>query len=139
MKQTKVFVFGTRNDPLAWEVAGLLRPGFPNIEFIKSDSPDDIAATKSTKGRERIIIMDTARGIKKPGLLSIDDIIEKGAVTTHDIDLGMTLKLLKKTGKIDNKKVRIIGIPMNSRPDATTTKSVGRMLLDILREYANTF
>jgi len=45
-----------------------------------------------------------------------------------DLDLGFTLRLLERAGKLRSKDVRIIGIPRNSRPDAATAKKVGRLL-----------
>ena len=138
MKQTKVFAFGTQNDPLAWEVADLLKPEFPGICFIKTDSPDDITSTNDARydrHNERVIIIDPARGIRTPTLLAIDNLKGSHAVTSHDIDLGFTLKLLKQAGKISESCVRIIGIPMDSRPGVKVMKGVGRILRCILREF----
>lgn len=122
-RSPKVFAFGTENDSLAWQVADLLKGDFPGLDFIKSNNPDDIPVSK---GIDNIIIMDAASGIKSPTILTIDDLAKRGAVTTHDIDLGFMLKLLKKANKIG--EVRIIGLPKDSQPDKGLLEKVSRLL-----------
>jgi Ni,Fe-hydrogenase maturation factor len=134
-KSLKVFAFGTENDPLAWQVADLLKKKFPDNDLIKSiiksSNPDDITGPKNLHNLNNTIIMDAASGISRPTILTIDDLAERGAVTTHDIDLGMTLKLLEKTGKIDPEKIRIIGLPKDSRPSRGLLEKAGQILREL--------
>jgi len=130
-QEIRVLAFGTDNDPVAWQVADRLaaNPEVKGIQFVKTDSPDDI--TKIVKEAGSIIIMDAARGIDKPCLLSIDGLKDSRAVTTHDLDLGLTLKLLQKTGRLDGIDVKIIGIPKDSRLTDGLVEEVKRILAEI--------
>jgi Ni,Fe-hydrogenase maturation factor len=135
MGSIKVFVFGTENDPLAWKVADRLKGMLPTAKgagfsFIKTDNPDDITEARN----KNIIIIDAASGIKTPTMLSIKDLKDKQSVTAHDLDLGFMLKLLEKTGKLDIKTVRIIGIPRNSKPNTATAEKVSRLLKQLYVE-----
>ena len=104
----KIYVFGNQDvemDKIAIETANVLQKIFTQIQFVFQNPIEDFAPSERD-----FIILDTAIGIKKPVLL--DDItkIEKTpTVGMHDFDLGFTLKLLFKIGKIDN--VKIIAIP----------------------------
>ena len=100
-----VFVFGSEHDTHAWLMADKIKEYFPEIEFIKSENPDDIIGIKGS-----FIIMDVAEGLIKPKLLEIEDIRARSICTLHDFDLGMTLKL---AGQMSNARFRIIGIPKN--------------------------
>jgi len=124
-KKTRVFAFGTDNDPVAWLVADALKKALPGCEFIKTGNPDDIASiispgppkpgSEAGGENEVIVIMDAARGIGAPAVLSIDRLRERQAVTAHDIDLGLTLKLLERSGRLKGIEIRIIGIPLGGR------------------------
>jgi len=124
MDEKKLFAFGSENDPIAWKVADKLNILLPDLKIKKTDNPDEL----SIRTQAYIIILDAARGIEKPTILSIEDLREHHAVTTHDIDLGMTLKLLKKAGKLDESRVKIIGIPITSRVDDELINNIIRLL-----------
>jgi Ni,Fe-hydrogenase maturation factor len=103
-----VYCFGNpllKEDSLPFLLIPQLREEFPEIDFVEANSPDDI------EERDEILILDTAKGITKATVLSdIDALCSNRTCSLHDFDLGMTLKLMQKMGKL--KKVRIFCIPM---------------------------
>ena len=105
----KIYCFGNRmleQDSLPLVLMPELQKEFPNIEFIEANSPDEI------ENEKEINILDTVNGIERVSLMNdIDDLCSNRSCSLHDFDLGMTLKLMKKMGKL--KKVRIFGIPMD--------------------------
>ena len=114
----RVLAFGSLNDKQAWWVADKIKDEFPDIEFIKTSSVDDIFAVK-----DDLVIMDAVKGIEKPCLLGINDLKELRLNTLHDFDIGFFLKLMKSIEKI--KKAKIIGIPM--KIDNNTIKNVKKL------------
>ena len=125
----KIFAFGSDNDPIAWKVADKLEHELPGVEFIKTNDPDDIAPEDNEiKTESGIIIMDGCGGISKPTRLSIEDIRNRHAVTTHDVDLGLTLKLFKKSGRIQD--ASIVGIPVKAKPNKKTVEMVRKLLVE---------
>jgi Ni,Fe-hydrogenase maturation factor len=125
MQIKKVFVFGTENDPIAWKVADRLKDSVQKYgyDFIRTSNPDDIIDHDKD---DPLIIMDAVRGIDRPCTLAISDLKDNSKITTHDIDLGMTLQLLEKTGKMRN--VKIIGIPLDAKIDEQLIIQVMRIL-----------
>lgn len=103
-----VYCFGNpllKEDSLPFLLIPQLREEFPGIEFVEANSPDDI------EEQEKMLILDTAKGITKAAVLNdIDALCSNRACSLHDFDLGMTLKLMQKMGKL--KKVQIFCIPM---------------------------
>jgi Ni,Fe-hydrogenase maturation factor len=103
-----VYCFGNpllKEDSLPFLLIPQLREEFPEIDFVEANSPDDI------EERDEILILDTAKGITKATVLGdIDALCSNRTCSLHDFDLGMTLKLMQKMGKL--KKVRIFCIPM---------------------------
>ena len=110
----KIFVFGNplvSKDSIALEVLPDLRKEFPDIEFIEFDTAEDLEDFG-----DDIVILDSVVGIEKVKLFNgLDSFVESPTYSLHDFDLPIYLKLLMKLGKI--KKVRIIGIPANGKPD----------------------
>jgi len=104
-----VLVFGNpivNKDSIALKLAKKLE-GKVSARFIECDVSENIERF----GRN-LIILDAALGIKKVSLVSnLDKIKTIKPYSLHDFDLGMTLKLLKKMGKIDS--VKIIAVPVN--------------------------
>lgn len=80
-----------------------LRKEFPGTEFIEAGGPEDI------EGQAEVNIIDTVEGISKVSDIGINDVEEHNCCSLHDFDLAMSLKLLRKMGKLG--EVRIIGIP----------------------------
>lgn len=113
MKKTKILVFGNKlvkKDSLALSVADELTQVLlgTGIEFKEFDTAENL----EDEGPD-ITILDVADGIKKVTVFDEKDLnkFEKSpAYSMHDFDLAITLKLLKKIGKI--KTIRIIAIPM---------------------------
>ena len=111
MRKTKrptVYCFGNpllKEDSLPFLLAPQLRKEFPLIDFVDANSPDDI------EEQEEILILDTAKDITNATVLdNIDVLCSNRTCSLHDFDLGMTLKLMQKMGKL--KKVKIFCIPM---------------------------
>ncbi len=103
----KILVFGNPlvpEDSIALKVAGKLKEKF---EFKILDAVEDVE-----KEGKHLIILDAAENIEK--IILIDD-LEKlqtdKIYSMHDFDIALTLKLLKKIGKIES--VKIIAIPKN--------------------------
>lgn len=102
----KIFVFGNEyieNDSLAKK----LDLKIEGVEFIDCKSASDLF----NANEKNPVILDVVEGIKKPMLISIDQLQEVKSVTAHDMDLSFQLKLYKELGTI--KDATIIGIPMN--------------------------
>jgi len=106
----RIFVFGNpllEEDSLPLKLVPLLKKEFPGIEFIELDPNEGLEALEGEAN-----IIDTAFGIKKVQLIEdIEKIQDSPGVSMHDLDLGFSLKLLKKMGRLG--KVRIFGIPPN--------------------------
>jgi Ni,Fe-hydrogenase maturation factor len=103
----RVFCFGNplvKRDSLPILLLPELRKEFPVIEFIEAESPEDI------EEEPEINIIDTVEGIKEAREVDLDEAKLHKCCSLHDFDLAMSLKLLKKMGKL--KTLRIIGIPV---------------------------
>ncbi|MEM3369749.1 MAG: hypothetical protein QXE90_02760 [Candidatus Micrarchaeia archaeon] len=107
----KIYCFGNpliENDKMPLEIIPYLQKKFPMIEFIPAESPDEI------EEENEISIIDTVDGVENVRLITeIDEICENRRCSMHDFDLGMTLKIMKKIGKI--KKITIFAIPMKCK------------------------
>lgn len=110
----KILVFGNRlvkRDSLALRVANRLDAELrgKGIEFHEFDAAENL----EDEGPD-ITLLDVAGGIKKVTVLTdvdLDKLEKPPSYSMHDFDLAITLKLLKKIGKI--KSVRIIAIPID--------------------------
>jgi len=122
---TKVFFFGSPNDTLAWEVADRIG-SLAGFEFIKSQNPDDIINLKDANG---VIVIDSARGIMEPKILSIESFSDRNIVTSHDLDVGLVLALMKKINRVDN--IKVIGIPLKAKLTDGFAENVKRLLLGL--------
>ncbi len=104
----KILVFGNAlvdKDSLALAISRELRS--KRFEFVECDSAENIEQFEKD-----LLILDVAEGIKSVCL--VDDLSKLEtfhAYSLHDFDLTMTLKLMKKIGKINS--VRIIAIPVH--------------------------
>jgi len=107
-RRPTVYCFGNpllKEDRLPLELIPQLCKEFPRIDFVGANSPDEI------EEKNEITIIDTAEGIKEVTMLTdVDALCPNRTCSLHDFDLGMTLKLMQKMGKL--KKVRIFCIPM---------------------------
>ncbi len=108
-----VFVFGNplvEEDSLPLRLLPRLRETFPSVRFTELDPAEDLRIL----GRAPVIL-DAVKGIS--GVSVINDI---GAIegsprcSLHDLDLGANLKLMKKTGLLN--EVTIIAVPPSMPP-----------------------
>jgi len=81
-----------------------LSEAFPAIEFRELEPTDELPEERT------LHILDTIIGPDDVTIIDDIDAIVTGKVySLHDFDLGFTLKLMKKTGKLHT--VKIIGVP----------------------------
>ncbi|MCS7109262.1 MAG: hypothetical protein NZ903_00500 [Candidatus Micrarchaeota archaeon] len=114
-------------DRLPIEIIPYLRKEFPSLEFIEAESPDEIEDEKELN------IIDTAEGLKEVSLITdLDSICESKRISLHDFDLAMTLKIMKKIGKI--KKIRIIAIPKNYSKNKSGKEKAIKETIKMIRE-----
>lgn len=98
-------------DAFPLRVKPLLQKKFPDINFKEFDPSEEFP-----EDLERFCLIDTVKGIDEPRIFNdIDEFLNKKAVSMHDFDLGWTLKLYKKIGKL--KQITIIGIPYDKNPE----------------------
>jgi hypothetical protein len=116
---TVVLAFGSDNDKQAWELSERIRGEFPGTKFINTDRPDDIL-----RERGSVLIIDVVRNLERAEMLGIDDLGERQPFSLHDFDLGFFLKLMKKSGMLED--MRIIGIP--EKWDENTVNEVRELL-----------
>ncbi len=91
-------------DALPLRVLPRLREAFPTIHFVEIDP------TENFPEEEHLIIIDTIINTTQVIVWTdVDAIQSSPSYSLHDFDLGMTLKLLKKMGKL--KRVTILGVP----------------------------
>ncbi|MEW6036546.1 MAG: hypothetical protein AB1529_08095 [Candidatus Micrarchaeota archaeon] len=104
----KVLVFGNplvRKDSIALRMLPALRKRFPEVEFREADAAENL----ESEGRD-LLILDSAEGIRGVTVLEgIERLEMSKAYSMHDFDLPITLKLMKKLGRLDS--VRIIAVP----------------------------
>ncbi|MFH1294936.1 MAG: hypothetical protein ABIH90_03295 [Candidatus Aenigmatarchaeota archaeon] len=111
-----IFVVGNpllEEDSLPIRILPKLLKAFPDLDFREIDPTEDLRIL----GR-RPVLIDAVVGPNKVVVLKDLETIEDGPhCSLHDMDLGMSLKLMKKMGLMDS--VTIIGIPVGiSESDA---------------------
>lgn len=110
----RIFIFGNpllEEDSIPLRIASRLRKAFPKLDIKEMDPTEDLRML----GRDPLII-DTVMGPKDVVVLrGLDSIEDSPRCSLHDLDLGMSLKIMKKTGMIDS--VSIIGIPSSMEED----------------------
>jgi Ni,Fe-hydrogenase maturation factor len=108
--KNKIYIFGNsllEFDNLPIKLIPDLQKAFPHIEFIHQDPNDNLHPENG-----ELVIIDTAEGISEVKVLTdIDQIIDSPKFSMHDLDLGFTLKLMKKIGTLE--KVTIFCVPMS--------------------------
>ncbi len=101
-----IFVLGNellKEDSLPLKIKGKLAKNFPEINFKEFDPTEEFPEKK-------LVFLDSVLGIKKVSLINnLNKIETRKICSVHGFDLGLTLKLLKKIGKIN--EFEIIGIP----------------------------
>jgi hypothetical protein len=131
MAKHTVFVLGNpllEEDSLPLRLLPGLREAFPAVEFREIDPTEDLRVL----GR-RPILIDTVVGPKDVVVLNGTERVEDGPkCSMHDMDLGMSLKLMTKAGMIDS--VTIIGVPAAMKEKEALEKTK-RILPNELRMY----
>ena len=97
-----------------------------NINFITVKPNEDL----SFANEKNVIIMDVIKGIDEIKILDFEDIgllKLSPRTSTHDFDLGLQLKYLKKLGKL--KEIKIIGLPYGKKVNYLTIQSILRKLV----------
>ena len=93
-----------KEDSLPLRILPVLQKKFPEINFVEFEPTEDLPK------EENLVIIDTVINAKDVMLIDdIDKFVQTKALSLHDFDLGLNLKLAKKLGKI--KSVKIIGVP----------------------------
>ncbi len=94
-----------KEDSLAKEIGKeLIKEGY-NICNIK----DSFQLMQELNSQEEIIILDVVEKLNEVKLLQINQLKDIKIITAHDFDAGFVLKLF------NDKKVKIIGIPMDEK------------------------
>ena len=105
-KLFKIYVLGNplmRQDSMPLKLLPKLRKSFNNIDFIELDPTENFP-------EGNLILIDTLLNANQVSIITdIDKIRTEKSYSLHDFDLGFTLKLMKKIGKV--KDIKIIGIP----------------------------
>ncbi|QIN84745.1 hypothetical protein GBA63_20410 [Rubrobacter tropicus] len=125
----KVYVLGNPDvpeDSKAIEVAEHLKGTMGDVSFVFVEPNEDVPFA----GEDRVVILDTVRGI--PGVALIpDDEIHGFALsprgTVHDFDLAFQLRYLKKIGRVGD--VAVIGLPQEGEIDYLRVRSILRKLV----------
>lgn len=112
MVKSTVFVFGNpllKEDSLPIRLLPSLRKALPDVDFREIDPTEDLRDLGKTP-----IIIDTVLGPENIVMIKdLEQLEDSPNCSLHDMDLGMSLKLMKKTGMLDS--VTIIGIPVRMK------------------------
>jgi len=81
------------------------------VTFVDCLSPEELPIES-----EELVILDVCKGITAPVMITdVDCLKSLRSISTHDLDLGFYLKLLKQTGTLQ--KVKILAVPLDAKPD----------------------
>ncbi len=107
-----------KEDSLPLRLLPLLRKSIPSINLVEFEPTEDIPH------ETELVFIDTVINAKDVMLFDdVDAFVDAKALSVHDFDLGMNLKLAKKMGWL--KKVKIIGVP----PQMDEQDAVKKVLL----------
>ncbi|MBI4182283.1 MAG: hypothetical protein HY520_04935 [Candidatus Aenigmarchaeota archaeon] len=102
-----VFLVGNAlvpQDSLPLRLQPRLEQAFPALRFRELDPTEDIPE------HHPLVLVDTVQGISQVQVFrSLDPFLRERRVSLHDADLGFTLQLMQKAGKLGS--LTIIGIP----------------------------
>jgi len=105
---TRILIFGNplvEKDSLPLRLLPELRKRLPEVEFVEAD-PEDMPDERD------LFIIDSALGIRDVVLIdNLDQLENCKLISSHDMDLGQTLGLMKVAGLLDS--VKIIAVPIN--------------------------
>jgi len=110
MKPSKILVFGNprvKTDSVPLKILPKLKKQFPEIKF-KAMDPTEIIK----QNEEQLWILDTVQGVNDVTIIDNPSVFTSHtALSVHNYDLALDLKLLLKLGKV--KKIKVIAIPQN--------------------------
>ncbi|MFH1664189.1 MAG: hypothetical protein ABH986_05285 [archaeon] len=132
MKQ-KILVFGNilvEKDSVPIKILPELRKEFPLIDFMEFDPSENLE-----KQGKKLVIIDCVQGIKEcKRIEGTEKIVSEKVFSLHDFDLGFNLKLLEKTGLLE--EVIVFGVPMNfSQKQALN--GLKKLISDYIKEKKN--
>jgi Ni,Fe-hydrogenase maturation factor len=126
-KKAIVYLIGNPimpEDSLPHVFAPRLKADFPEINFDELDSVDEIPH------EDPLILVDTVKGIKNVMVFNdVDSFEGVPHYSLHDFDLGTTLKILKKFGRLG--RVMIIGLPGDMERQEEIYKELKEMIESI--------
>ena len=119
-----ILVFGSEDfdyDNKAVNMIDLLKKKLTDHAIYKLSRPEQIMDFL----QKDFIILDVAKGINKPVMITDLDKIKYGKkITAHDMDLAAFLKTLKELRQID--KIKIVAIPNDKE---TNVEEVAKMIM----------
>ncbi|MFH1895439.1 MAG: hypothetical protein ABIJ74_02560 [archaeon] len=132
MKQ-KILVFGNilvEKDSVPIKILPELRKEFPLIDFMEFDPSENLE-----KQGKKLVIIDCVQEIKEcKRIEGTEKIVSEKVFSLHDFDLGFNLKLLEKTGLLE--EVIVFGVPMNfSQKQALN--GLKKLISDYIKEKKN--
>lgn len=133
---TKVLCFGNEfigKDKLAKKILPELRKKLPEVEFIPSQDPFEIFSYQ--KRGEELLILDKANVPRVTLIDDLEKIKEIKSSTSHDLDLGFFLKLMKNLNR--KVKIKIICLPQKGNKEEIV-KEV-KEILDIKKDNSSNF
>lgn len=121
-----VYVVGNplvNEDSLPVRMLPLLRERFPDVSFVEFEPTEDLPDDREP------VFLDTVSNAKEVMVFrDLDRFVETKALSLHDFDLGLTLKLALKAGLID--RVTIIGVPPSLAVNVAV-EEVGRVIASL--------
>ena len=125
----KIYVCGNPlvpEDALPLRIMPLLQQRFRQVEFLEFDPTEDLPKEST------LIFVDTVINAHDVVLLdSVDRFVETKALSLHDFDLGLNLKLAQKMGWL--KRVMIIGVPPKMS-EGEAVEKVGGFIASLFSE-----
>ena len=122
----KIYVCGNplvEEDSLPIRILPKLRKQHPSIKFVEFDPTEDLPR------EPELIFIDTVINAKEIMLIDdIDRFVQTKALSLHDFDLGLNLKLAKKMGWL--KSVKILGVPP-AMDDKETVEKISKLISNL--------
>lgn len=117
-----------KEDALPLKLLPKLKEMFKDVAFKELDPSENLPE------EEHLVIIDTIINCERVCVLKeIDKIATEPRYSLHDFDLGFSLKLMKKLGKIND--VTIIGVPQMIRLE-DALEQIGKIIASLLSESA---
>jgi len=119
-----------KDDRLAKEISKDLQKKLSdNFQFINiNDSFQLIEYIRNIKKDEEMIILDVVQNLKEVKFLNIQDLKSDSITNAHDFDAGFFLQILAGESEKLKDKIKIVGIPMETKNKEEMVEEVGGML-----------